>query len=283
VTIKQLVAGEATITEETETNKSLRFIGAMLSVESHHEKALKVFQAYLLKSAEKGLTNKMNTASAQKVQVQQQLILATLADLAKNYTTVIASLKELDSYILGKNIATESFVKASLMKAKAFRKENRISEAVEILLPIVEKHDASDSIQLELVRLLIMDKRKSEAFVYLKVLTTKHPDNNDLLKSLIALEIDQSQYQAATRDIQKLKQYKAYASDAKYFMAEVLEAQGDSQSALEKYAQVTEGALLKNAKKKILSLTRRMALDTNKQAESSSVKQRVNFKKEFSH
>jgi len=265
--IEQLVQQSETETE-TEKNsfKSLRFIGALLSVETYHQEALNVFKEYLKQSP-------LKDANDQSLQVQQQLILASLANQADSYAEVISSLKQLDSYVTEQKIEPKSFIKASLMKAKALKKVKRVSDAVEILKPVVDQYDASDSVVLELVRLLIMDEKKQTAFTYLKGLTQKHPQNKDLLKSLIALAIDQSDYQNAAKNIQKLKLSADYKSDAEYFMAEIFEAQGDKRRALEKYQNVTEGALLKNAKKKVARLSEQLAREDKQQT--------VNFKKKI--
>ncbi|MEE9445332.1 MAG: hypothetical protein V3V19_06690, partial [Cocleimonas sp.] len=266
VRIEQLVA-ESESQAEKESFKSLRFIGALLSVESHHDKALSVFTKYLDHHAEK-VGSFHNQA---KIQVQQQLILASLANQAENHDVVISSLGKLDSYVVEEAIESKSYIKASLMKAKALKNVKRVTDAVQALKPVVDKHDASDSIKLELVRLLIMDQQQDAAFTYLKDLTIKHPQNNDLLKSLIALEIDQANYLGATKDIEKLKLSADYASDAEYFMAEVFEAQGDTKSALDGYMKVTNGSLLKNAKKKVARLKKQLILDAGLQ--------NVNFKR----
>ena len=263
--IEQLVQQSETEAEKN-SFKSLRFIGALLSVETYHQEALNVFKEYLKQSS-------LKDANDQSLQVQQQLILASLANQADSYAEVISSLKQLDSYVTEQKIEPKSFIKASLMKAKALKKVKRVSDAVEILKPVVDQYDASDSVVLELVRLLIMDEKKQTAFTYLKGLTQKHPQNKDLLKSLIALAIDQSDYQNAAKNIQKLKLSADYKSDAEYFMAEIFEAQGDKRRALEKYQNVTEGALLKNAKKKVARLSEQLAREDKQQT--------VNFKKKI--
>jgi Flp pilus assembly protein TadD len=261
--IEQLVLGSETKAEK-DSFKSLRFIGALLSVESHHQKALNVFKEYITQTSLKDVND-------QGLQVQQQLILASLANQANSYDEVISSLKQLDRYVTEEKIEPKSFIKASLMKAKALKKVKRVSDAVDILKPVVDEYDASDSVTLELVRLLIMDEQKQAAFTYLKGLTIKHPQNKDLLKSLIALEIDQANYQSATKNIQKLKSSADYKSDAEYFMAEIFEAQGDKKSALEKYQNVTDGTLMKNARKKVARLSKQLAREEKPQA--------VNFRK----
>lgn len=262
--IEELVSQIETEADK-DTFKSLRFIGALLSVESHHEKSLKVYQQYLK------LYSKADTYTKESMKVQQQLILASLAEQAENNGVVIEALDQLDHYVRKETIESASYVKASVMKAKALKKAERIDEAVTILRPVVDDHDASDSVKLELVRLLIMSNQKDTAFTYLKALSDKHPQNNDLLKSLIALEIDRSNYKNAARDIQKLKRSAEYVSDAEYFMAEVFEAQGDKRSALEKYMNVTSGSLLKNAKKKVARITKQLDVENDKQ--------KVNYKK----
>ncbi|HIO97599.1 MAG TPA: hypothetical protein EYG71_06705 [Leucothrix sp.] len=263
----EFLVAESETQDEKESFKSLRFIGALLSVESHHDKALRVFIAYLKNKSIKG----GDTESLAKIQVQQQLILASLANQAENHDVVIASLAQLDSYVSDDAIEPKSYIKASLMKAKALKSVKRVADAVQILKPVVDEHDASDSIKLELVRLLIMNQQKDSAFTYLKDLTLKHPQNNDLLKSLIALQIDQANYRDAAKDIERLKRSADYASDADYFMAEIFEAQGDTTSALESYMKVTSGALLKNAQKKVVRLNKLLSLEAKPRT--------VNYKK----
>ena len=262
--IEELVSKTETEADK-DSFKSLRFIGALLSVESHHKKALKVFQQYLT------FDSRADIDSDDSVKAQQQLILASLAEQSGNHSIVVTALDQLDNYVRKDAIESESYIKASVMKAKALKEVQRVAEAINVLKPVVDDHGASDSIKLELVRLLIMNNQKDTAFTYLKALSEKHPQNNDLLKSLIALEIDRSNYQNATRDIQKLMLSAEYSSDAEYFMAEVLEAQGDSRSALERYMNVTSGSLLSNAKKKVARISKQLAVENETQ--------KVNYKK----
>jgi len=266
--IEFLVADSDT-QDEKESLRSLRFIGALLSVESHHDKALRVFIAYLKNKSIKGSDTEPHPLG--KIQVQQQLILASLANQAENHEVVIESLAQLDSYVSDDVIELENYIKASLMKAKALKSVKRVADAVQILKSVVDEYDPSDSIKLELVRLLIMNQQKDPAFTYLKELTLKHPQNNDLLKSLIALQIDQANYSDATKDIERLRRSADYASDADYFMAEIFEAQGDTRSALESYMKVTNGALLKNAQKKVVRLNKLLSLEVKPRT--------VNYKK----
>jgi len=239
--IRELVAKEI----QSEGNKGpfdggLRFIGSMLSVELHHEKSFIVFQHYLKKYGK------------EVHQTQENLILASLAMKAKKYEVVLSSFHNIN------NARTETIPEIVMMKAKALQKLERIGEAVKGLKSYVENNEASDSTKLELVRLLILDKQKESADNYLKDLVIKHPDNKDLLKSLIALEIDQSELEVAKNNIQKLKQSEGYRSDAEYFTGEVLEAEGDFKNAILSYKKVNKGILLKRAKKKILVLYQKL-------------------------
>ena len=217
-------------------SKGLKFIGSMLNNESHHEQSLLAFQYYL---------KKYNKTVYQS---QQNLIMSSLAMNAKKYEIVLSALKNVES-----NESIHSS-RITLMKVKALQALNRVSEAVKILQNFVDQQQASDSMQLQLVRLLILDRQKNVASPYLKELVRKYPDNNDLLKTLIALEIDQSHLQSAKKNIQKLSKHKDYQSDVYYFKGEISEAEGDLQSALKNYQQVVGGSLHKRARKKIIKL-----------------------------
>lgn len=228
--------------EETEKHekdvysKGLKFIGSMLNIESYHENALLVFQRYIEKYGR------------EKEKTQQYLILSSLAMNAKKYDVVLSAFKSIEDEDL------KHTSKITLMKVKALRESNKISEATQILQQFVDKQQPSDSTKLQLVRLLILNDQKKSASPYLKELVNKYPNNNDLLKSLIALEIDQSQLQSAKNNIKKLSKSKDYDSDVAYFSGEISEAEGDIQSALKSYQKVTKGSLQKRAKKKIIKL-----------------------------
>ncbi|HIQ14774.1 MAG TPA: hypothetical protein EYH38_04265 [Leucothrix sp.] len=217
-------------------SKGLKFIGSMLSIESHHEKSFIAFQYY------------MKEYGSEKYKSQQNLIISSLAMNAKKYDVVLSALKNIEE---DESIQSS---KITLMKVKALQALNRISEAVDTLQSFVDKQQTSDSIRLQLVRLLILDRQKNAASPYLKELVKKHPDNNDLLKSLIALEIEQSHLQSARQNIKKLSKSKEYQSDVSYFRGEIYEAEGDLKSALKNYQQVVDGSLQKRARKKIIKL-----------------------------
>ncbi len=223
-------------------SKGLRFIGSMLSIESHHDKALIVFQDYIKKYG------------IQKNQIQQLLIISSLAMNAKKYNIVLAAL----SRIKQKELIDSP--KIVLMKVKALQELNKISDAIILLSQFVEENEASDSDRLQLVRLLILNHQKEEAGPYLKDLVRNHPDNNDLLKSLIALEIDQAQLKSAKENLKKLSLSKDYLSDVAYFKGEISEAEGDLESALKNYQQVVDGNLQKRAQKKILKIGKGLGL-----------------------
>ncbi len=236
-------------------SKGLKFIGAMLLIESHHDDALSAFDAFLKKTS---LNTNMD------YQGQKYLIRASLAEKAQNQRAIIDAI---NSY---EESSDNLLIEVIVMKVKAFQKLEHINEALSYLTPIIDNKKGNDSLQLELVRLLILDNQKHRAAPYLKTLVSKHPDNNDLLKSLIALQIDQKELSDANANIDKLKQSIEYDNDARYFSAEVLEARGNIALALEKYKKVKAGSLLKSAKKKIKQLT--LLLNKNS-------KKRVNYLK----
>jgi len=222
--------------EKVSYSKGLKFIGSMLNIESYHEDSFIVFQKYIEKYGH------------EKEKTQQYLILSSLAMNAKKYDVVLSAFKSIEDEDLKRTS------KITLMKVKALQESNKISEAVQILQQFVDKQHPSDSTKLQLVRLLILNDQKKTASPYLKELVNKYPDNNDLLKSLIALEIDQSQLQSARNNIKKLSKSKDYDSDVAYFSGEISEAEGDIQSALKSYQKVIKGSLQKRAKKKIIKL-----------------------------
>ena len=223
-------------------SKGLKFVGAMLLIESHHDKALKAFDAYLA-TADTDIENDFNG--------QLFLIRASLAEKAKKYQ---ATLDSINSYEKLTNSQLPQSAEVITMKFKALQALKLNDQAITYLTPIIDSSEGSDSLQLELVRLLIIEKQRNRAALYLKQLVNKHPDNNDLLKSLIALQIDQKELIHAEKNILTLQKSKEYNNDAKYFSAELLEARGDLESALENYQKVTGGVLQKSAKKKARSL-----------------------------
>jgi len=228
--------------EDLNFSKGLRFIGSMLNIESHHDKALRVFQDYIKKYG------------IQENQTQQLLIVSSLAMNAKKYNIVLAVLSRIEQ---------KEFIRSPkivLMKVKALQELNKISEAIRLLSQFIGEDEASDSHRLQLVRLLILNHQKEEAGPYLKELVRKHPDNNDLLKSLIALEIDQAQLESAKENLKKLSLSKDYLSDVAYFKGEISEAEGDLKSALKNYQQVVNGNLQKRAKKKIFKIGKGLGL-----------------------
>ena len=222
--------------KEIVTSDSLRFIGSLLAVETHHEKSYKVFRLYL-----KQFGN-------DKYHSQQKLISADLAMKAKKYSEVVSTLAFLDE------LDIQNLVDASAMKAKALQRLNKNAQAIQILSSIKDHKETSDSSRLELVRLLVLDKQKKKALPILEKLIVKHQKNNDLLKSLIALQIDQSQLKQADKNIKKLGSTKKYQHDANYFAGEVLEKRGSLEKALKSFKKVSGGSFLKNAHKKTINL-----------------------------
>lgn len=219
--------------------ESLKFIGSMLAEESHHDKAYQVFKLYLQQYGN------------ERPSAQEKVIAANLAMKAKNYAEVISSLDSLD------DLGRENFVDAAVMKAKAYQKTHQTAAAIQLLNSIKDYKETKDSSRLELVRLLVLDKQKIRALPILQKLVLKHEKNNELLKSVIALEIDQSRFNAAKININKLKLSDKYQSDAEYFAGELLEKKGRFIDALIKYDNVKEGDFLINAHKKVIYLTQK--------------------------
>jgi pentatricopeptide repeat protein len=233
---KAEVESQISTRNRIKSKQSLKFIGSLLAVEAHHDKAYKVFKLYLKQFDDKQYLN------------QKKLISANLAMKAKKYSDVVSLLENL------KQLDRQNFVDASVMKAKALQRLSHTSEAIQVLSTIKDYKETSDSSRLELVRLLVLDKQKKLALPVLEKLIVKHKKNKALLKSLIALQIDQSMLKRAEMNIQKLRLSEKYRDDAEYFYGEVLEKRGDASKALEAYQKVSDGAFIKNAHKKIIHL-----------------------------
>jgi len=225
-------------------SKGLKFIGALLVIEARHEKAYRVYQHYIhLQASVKGF---------EKYRGQQNLILASLAMKAKKYEVVVSALDGIDKS------STQYFASAAMMKTKALQKLGRLNEAAKLLKVVVKDKSTSDSKRLELTRLLIQVGKKDEASKILDTLIAKHPKNNDLLKALIALNIDQQSWREAKRNNRKLAKSKAYQNDATYFYGEINEGQGQLNKALAHFRKVKTGAFLKNAHKNTARLSAKL-------------------------
>jgi len=237
----------------TTIDYGLKFIGTLLNVESHHKKSLLAYQQYL-----------KNYAKPDN-ETQQNLVLAALAMKAKQYPVVVQKINA----VMAKE--TEMSSKLVLMKARALQKQGKNHDAAFSLKQYVDNYRVEDSTRLELVRLLIIDGQKQLAGEYLVNLVEKHPDNMDLLKSMIALEIDQQKFKSAELKLHALKRNQDYFSDATYFKAEILEAKGELKEAFNLYKKVTDGRLYKRAINKIKHLSIQLEQDT--------VLRKVNYKK----
>ena len=225
------------------SSESLTFIGALLAAEAHHDKAFSVFNLYIKEHAPKIRNHFV-------YRKQQRLITAQLAMKAKLYSAVIDALKGLSG------LDGENYVDATVMQAKALHKLRQNNKAIK-LLKMIQKHpEVNDSHRLELVRLLVIEKQKDEALPILEALVLKHSKNLELLKSLIALQIDQSNLSNVANNIKKLRVSDNYSNEADYFSGEFAEKLGQREKALLSYKKVVNGAYLKNAHKKSISLTK---------------------------
>ena len=225
------------------SNESLTFIGAMLSAEAHHDKALAVFNLYIKEYASKQKNHSFYVK-------QQKLITAQLAMKAEQYSTVVSSLENLTG------LDPQNYVDATVLNAKALHKLGKNNLAIKLLQLIKNHAETNDSHRLELVRLLVLDKQKLEALPILEKLVNKHSKNLELLKSLIALQIDQSKLTHVENNISKLRENDEYSNEASYFSGEFAEKLGQQEKALLNYEKVVDGSYLKNAHKKRISLTR---------------------------
>ncbi|MEH6455494.1 MAG: tetratricopeptide repeat protein [Cocleimonas sp.] len=228
-----------------QSSESLTFIGALLAAEAHHGKAFTVFNLYTKEHAIKI----KNHAIYNK---QQRLIAAQLAMKAKKYSFVVSSLDGL------KNLDAQNYVDATVMHAKALHKLRQNKQAIIHLRSIQNHPETNDSHRLELVRLLVLEKQKDAALPILETLVVKHSKNLELLKSLIALQIDQSKLSSVSNNISKLRSNIKYSNEADYFSGEFAEKLGQQEIALLSYEKVVKGSYLKNAHKKRISLTKRI-------------------------
>lgn len=226
------------VIKKVEVSQGLTFIGSVLAAETHRDKAYRVFAEYTKEHKSK------------KYYRQQKLIAANLALKAKNYKAVIVELENI------KGLDSQNLVDAMSMKAKALHKLNRNPEAINVLMSIKDNPMVSDSSKLELVRLFVLQKQKKKALPILEKLIVKHEKNYDLLKSLIALQIDQRQLTKAEASIDKLRVSKSYLHDADYFSGEVLQTKGSLKEALSYYEKVSGGSFLRNAHQKAIFITK---------------------------
>ncbi|WP_299880934.1 tetratricopeptide repeat protein [uncultured Cocleimonas sp.] len=226
------------VIKKVQVSQGLTFIGSVLAAETHRDKAYRVFAEYTKEHKSKIYYR------------QQKLIAANLALKAKNYKAVIVELENI------KGLDSQNLVDAMSMKAKALHKLNRNPEAINVLMSIKDNPMVSDSSKLELVRLFVLQKQKKKALPILEKLIVKHEKNYDLLKSLIALQIDQRQLTKAEASIDKLRASKSYLHDADYFSGEVLQTKGNLKEALSYYEKVSGGSFLRNAHQKAIFITK---------------------------
>lgn len=221
-------------------SKGLKFIGALLVGEAHHNKAYKVYEIYIKEHGQELYNG------------QQNLILASLAMSAKKYSAVVSAIENI------KEGDTLYKANVGLMKSKALQKLGRYEEAAQLIKSIVNTEETSDSLRLELSRLLIRVGEKKEASKLLESLIERHPDNNDLLKSLIALEINQQHWNKAKVHNDELNKTDAYQSDASYFYGEINEAEGNLKKALGFFKDVNDGSFVKSSHRKTAFLIARI-------------------------
>lgn len=228
------------VTNHGETTKDgLAFIGALLAQEAHHKKAHFTFKQFI----------KMYGKESNDVKAQQNLILANLAMKAKDYASVAHALSDHSNYV------EEDKIDAISLKAKALRKLNRSNEAIVLLESIHNNPITSDSTRLELVRLWVLNDNKNKALALLLKLVDKHEKNHELLKSLIALQIDLQKLDPAEKNIRVLIETKNYRNDAHYFSGKIAELREKYPHALKEYEAVKGGSFIKSAHKKIMRLT----------------------------
>jgi Flp pilus assembly protein TadD len=128
------------------------------------------------------------------------------------------------------------------------------ARAAALLKPSLNGPATTDGLRFEYVRYAILSGEKDAASRVLKQLVKKHPDNKDLLKSLVAMQLNRKKWDSAEKSAKKLMQFKAYRSDAAHFMGEIHEARGDNAKALRAYLQVVDGQLYTSALKHIPKL-----------------------------
>ncbi len=221
--------------------EAAQFISQLMSLETHHHQAYKTYRVYVKEYGEtdknKRVTYKKN--SPFNLYTHQQITLAGLAMKSKRYKMVSRILEDIN---------TEQ---AALLRAKAFKKSGQVQQAVWVLKPWLNKTTTGDGLRFEYVRYAILGGEKKEATRVLQQLVKKHPDNKDLLKSLVALYLDQKKWGLAEAYVKKLIAFKDYRSDANLFMGEIFEARGEHQQALRAYENVIDGKLVKNALERI--------------------------------
>lgn len=231
------------VKETFQFSESLMFIGAMLTSESHHDKAFTTFDLFIK-------THYSKTKSHQLYNKQIKLITSQLAMKAKKYDVVVNNLELLTG------LDAQNHVDAKVMLAKALHKLQKNKLAIEHLSSIQNHPESLDSHRLELVRLLVLDKQKSTALPILEGLVNKHSKNFELLKSLIALQLDQSELTGVIEKIKRLSANESYVNESRYFAGEFAEKIGQQEKALLNFVKVEGGSYLKNAHKKTINLTK---------------------------
>jgi tetratricopeptide (TPR) repeat protein len=218
-----------------------QFISQLMLLETHHHQAYKTYRVYLNEYGEtkenKQITHKNNPPL--NLYAHQKVTLARLAVKSKRYKMVLKILQK---------IQTEQ---AILLRSKAFNELGQAHQAVAILKPWLDKKTTGDGLRFEYVRYSILSGEKAEATRVLQKLVKKHPDNKDLLKSLVALHLDQKKWDLAETSAKKLMTFKDYRSDANLFMGEIFEARGEHRQALQAYKNVIDGKLVEKALERI--------------------------------
>ncbi len=195
----------------------------------------------------KRITGTLNTIEEQErvEKILNQLIQNHKDELeVKLYQTKLAikysNYADAEKYLAEIQTIKPDYVQALMLKVDLLKKQQKISEAINVLQKILHKLPDNIPLRLELSRMLVENKSYDEALKQVQILAKQDLAPEVLFAvSLLAIEMDK--LDISKQYLQRLYAYRLYSSEAAYFIAQLEAGREDYAEAEKWFKRVKHG------------------------------------------
>ncbi len=136
-----------------------------------------------------------------------------------------------------------------LFEAQVHARDNHAEQGIALLQDYLGRHPDARNVRLHLSRLLVGEKRYSDARHQLNWLTTAHPDDPEVLYPAAILSLQQNDLVSAERELRHLLDLDfADRNIVRYYLGQIADDSGRIDEARDWYEQVTPGEHYLNAR-----------------------------------
>jgi len=247
------------LAEEPDNTEALQMMTVQLIRAGEFEKALSYMERLLEQKASANF-DFLVQHSQEITRRRRQGIITALEDIIKRYPSnpqllftkalLLQQNEDLKEALVTTNSALEidpNYVSAIIFKAQLLHKQNKSKEAAALLRRAARKHQKHKQLGIVYARVLIEQGELKQAHKQFKRLVNNFPNDYDLLLSLALISWENELADQAVSYLNQLIELEHRQDEAYTYLAQIAEAQGETEKTIALFRKVNLGPHFANA------------------------------------